>query len=118
SIIFKDILPNLTEPIIVYSTQLIPSAIIFEASLSFLGFGIVAPTPSWGNMLADASRNSIYMVAPWMLGFTGLLLLLTTLAFNILGDGMRDALDPKASRRLLAGVKRRVKAVRKQVAGA
>ncbi|MDR1710582.1 MAG: ABC transporter permease [Propionibacteriaceae bacterium] len=109
SIVVKDVLPNLTEPIIVYTTQLIPSAIVFEASLSFLGLGIVPPMPSWGQMLSDASQNSMYMVAPWMLVSTGLMLLLTTLAFNILGDGVRDALDPKAGRRLLAGLRRKQK---------
>jgi ABC-type dipeptide/oligopeptide/nickel transport system permease subunit len=114
SIIFKDIVPNLTEPIIVYTTQLIPSAIVFEASLSFLGMGIVPPTPSWGGMLADASTNSIYMLAPWLVLAPGLMLLLTTLAFNILGDGLRDALDPKAGRRLLAGLRRK----RRKVAAA
>jgi ABC-type dipeptide/oligopeptide/nickel transport system permease subunit len=113
SIIFKDILPNLTEPIIVYTTQLIPSAIVFEATLSFLGMGIVPPTPSWGGMLSDASTNSIYMLAPWLVLAPGLMLLLATLAFNILGDGLRDALDPKAGRRLLAGLRRRKKPVKR-----
>jgi ABC-type dipeptide/oligopeptide/nickel transport system permease subunit len=107
SIIFKDVLPNLTEPIIVYTTQLIPSAIVFEATLSFLGMGIVPPTPSWGGMLADASTNSIYMTAPWLVLAPGLMLLMVTLAFNMLGDGLRDALDPKAGRRLLVGLRRR-----------
>jgi ABC-type dipeptide/oligopeptide/nickel transport system permease subunit len=114
SIIVKDILPNLTESIIVYATQLIPSAIVFEASLSFLGMGIVPPTPSWGGMLADASANSIYMLAPWLVLAPGLMLLLTTLAFNILGDGLRDALDPKAGRRLLAGFRKRKKTAGKR----
>ncbi|TCT31763.1 ABC transporter permease [Martelella mediterranea] len=96
SIILRDILPNLSVPIIVYTTMMIPTAIVFEATLSFLGLGIVPPTPSWGGMLADASANSIYLVAWWLVVFPGLALLLTTLAFNILGDGLRDALDPKA----------------------
>ncbi|MDR1851946.1 MAG: ABC transporter permease [Propionibacteriaceae bacterium] len=107
SILFKDILPNLTEPIIVYTTQLIPSAIVFEASLSFLGMGIVPPTPSWGGMLADASTNSMYLLAPWLVLVPGLMLLATTLAFNMLGDGLRDALDPKAGRRLLLRKRRK-----------
>ncbi|KAA8831073.1 ABC transporter permease [Bifidobacterium tissieri] len=106
SIIVKDILPNLTETIIVYTTQGIPSCIVFEASLSFLGMGIVPPTPSWGGMLSEAAGNSIYMVAPWLVFFPGLFLLMTTLSFNILGDGLRDALDPKAGRRMLAKRKR------------
>lgn len=96
SIVLRDILPNLSVPIIVYTTMMIPTAIVFEATLSFLGLGIVPPTPSWGGMLADASANSIYLVAWWLVVFPGLALLLTTLAFNILGDGLRDALDPKA----------------------
>ncbi|MEE8726246.1 MAG: ABC transporter permease [Bifidobacterium thermacidophilum] len=101
SIIIKDILPNLSETIIVYTTQGIPSCIVFEASLSFLGMGVVPPTPSWGGMLSEAANNSMYMVAPWMVFFPGLFLLMTTLSFNILGDGLRDALDPKSGRRIL-----------------
>ena len=96
SIMLRDILPNLSVPIIVYTTMMIPSAIVFEATLSFLGLGIVPPTPSWGGMLADAATNSIYLVAWWLVVFPGMALLFTTLAFNILGDGLRDALDPKA----------------------
>lgn len=98
SIMAIDILPNLTVPIIVYTTMQIPSSIVFEATLSFLGMGIVPPTPSWGGMLADASSNSLYLVAWWMVFVPGTALLLTTLAFNILGDGLRDALDPKSAR--------------------
>lgn len=96
SIMIRDILPNLSVPIIVYTTMMIPSSIVFEATLSFLGLGIVPPTPSWGGMLADAATNSIYLVAWWLVIFPGTALLLTTLAFNILGDGLRDALDPRA----------------------
>lgn len=95
SIMTRDILPNLSVPIIVYTTMMIPSSIVFEATLSFLGLGIVPPTPSWGGMLADAAGNSIYLVAWWLVIFPGAALLTTTLAFNILGDGLRDALDPK-----------------------
>ncbi|MFK4808991.1 ABC transporter permease [Devosia sp. ZW T5_3] len=96
SIMVVDILPNLSVPIIVYTTMMIPSAIVFEATLSFLGLGIVPPAPSWGGMLADAAANSIYLVAWWLVLIPGLALLLTTLSFNILGDGLRDALDPKS----------------------
>jgi ABC-type dipeptide/oligopeptide/nickel transport system permease subunit len=110
SIVFKDILPNLTESIIVYTTQMIPSAIVFEATLSFLGMGIVPPTPSWGGMLADAANNSVYMIGPWLVFAPGSMLLLTTLAFNILGDGLRDALDPKAGRRLFSRRRKRDRA--------
>jgi ABC-type dipeptide/oligopeptide/nickel transport system permease subunit len=96
SIMIVDILPNLSLPIIVYTTMTMPSSIVFEATLSFLGLGIVPPTPSWGGMLADAATNSIYLVAWWLVAVPGLALLLTTLSFNILGDGLRDALDPNA----------------------
>jgi len=101
SIMVTDILPNLTVPIIIYTTMMVPSSIIFEATLSFLGLGIVPPAPSWGGMLADAANNSIYMFAWWLVLFPGLALLLTTLSFNILGDALRDALDPSSSRRAL-----------------
>ena len=107
SIMVVDILPNLTVPIIVYTTMQIPSAIVFEATLSFLGMGIVPPTPSWGGMLADASSNSLYLIAWWMVFVPGMALLLTTLAFNILGDGLRDALDPKSARSARTLLKRR-----------
>lgn len=95
SIMFVDILPNLSVPIIVYTTMMIPGSIVFEATLSFLGMGIVPPAPSWGGMLAEAAGNSLYLVAWWLVVIPGMALLLTTLAFNILGDAIRDALDPK-----------------------
>ncbi|MGO3148066.1 MAG: ABC transporter permease [Leucobacter sp.] len=98
SIMFRNVLPNLVVPIIVYTTLMIPAAVVFEATLSFLGLGIVPPTPSWGNMLADAANGSMYMVAPWMVLVPGLALLALTLAFNLLGDGLRDALDPASSK--------------------
>lgn len=98
--ITKDVLPNLVAPIIVYTTLLIPSAIVFEATLSFLGLGVVPPTPTWGNMLADASNDSLYTVAWWMVVFPSAALLITTLAFNLFGDSLGDALDPRAIRRV------------------
>lgn len=98
SMMFRDVVPNLVVPIIVYTTLGIPAAVVFEATLSFLGLGIVPPTPSWGNMLADAANGSMYMVAPWMVLVPGLALLALTLAFNLLGDGLRDALDPTSSK--------------------
>ncbi|QCO55450.1 ABC transporter permease [Pseudorhodobacter turbinis] len=98
SILLRDILPNLSVPIIIYSTMMIPNAIVFEATLSFLGMGIAPPTPSWGGMLAEAGANSMYLVAWWMVFFPGMALLGATLAFNILGDGLRDALDPAGRR--------------------
>ncbi len=92
-IMFVDVLPNLVAPLIVYATLLIPLSIGFEATLSFLGLGVVPPTPTWGNMLADA--ETYYKVAWWYIIFPGAALLLTTLAFNLLGDSVRDALDPR-----------------------
>ncbi len=103
-IMFVEVLPNLTAPLIVYTTLLIPSAIAFEAVLSFLGLGVVPPTPSWGDMLAEAV--AYYQVAWWFIGFPGLALLATTLAFNLLGDSLRDALDPRGER-LMAALRRR-----------
>ena len=112
TIIVRDILPNLSIPIIIYTTMLIPSAIVFEATLSFLGLGVVPPTASWGAMLADASNDSLYLVAWWMVVVPGVALLLTTLAFNILGDGLRDALDPRAARVGFAWLTKRRKSKR------
>jgi peptide/nickel transport system permease protein len=99
-IMFLDILPNLLAPVLVIATLYIPNAIVFEATLSFLGLGIQPPTPSWGNMLADA--QSFYQVAWWYLAFPVLFLLITTLAFNLLGDGIRDAMDPRTERLIAA----------------
>jgi peptide/nickel transport system permease protein len=95
-IMFVDILPNLVAPVIVLATLLIPTAIIFEATLSFLGLGVVPPTPSWGNMLSDA--EGVGFQAWWFYIFPMLFLLATTLAFNLLGDAVRDALDPRTER--------------------
>jgi peptide/nickel transport system permease protein len=94
-ILFKEILPNLVTPIIVYSTLLIPTNILFEAALSFLGVGINPPTPSWGKMLDEAV--SFYAKAPYFIVFPGLAIFVTVLAFNLFGDGLRDAFDPKTS---------------------
>ncbi len=93
-IIFKEILPNLAAPIIVYSTLIIPQNILFEAALSFLGAGIQPPTASWGAMLADAT--STYNTAWWYMVFPGAALLITVLAFNLVGDGFQDALHPRS----------------------
>lgn len=95
-IMFVDILPNVLAPIIVYTTLLIPVSIVAEATLSFLGIGVQLPTADWGSMIASASE--IYRVAWWFLVFPSAALLLTTLAFNIFGDGVRDAFDPRADR--------------------
>ncbi len=95
-IIFREILPNLVAPIIVYSTVLIPTNILFETALSFLGVGVQPPTPSWGVMIAEA--QNIFDFAWWYMLFPGLALLFTVLAFNLLGDGLQDALNPRSKK--------------------
>jgi ABC-type dipeptide/oligopeptide/nickel transport system permease subunit len=95
TIIFREILPNLVAPIVVYSTLVIPQNILLEAALSYLGVGIEPPQASWGQMLAEATP--IYNSAWWYFAFPGGALLLTVLAFNLLGDGVRDALDPRTT---------------------
>jgi peptide/nickel transport system permease protein len=95
-IMFREILPNLTAPIIVYGSLLIPTNILFEAGLSYLGVGIRPPTASWGQMIADATP--IFSTAWWYMIFPGVALLLTVLAFNLLGDGLQDALNPRNAR--------------------
>jgi peptide/nickel transport system permease protein len=95
-IMFREVLPNVVAPIIVYTTLIIPNNILFEAALSFLGIGVKPSTPSWGKMLAEAS--TIFTYAWWMMVFPGVFLFLTTMAFNLVGDGLRDALDPRTAR--------------------
>jgi peptide/nickel transport system permease protein len=95
-IMFREILPNLVAPIIVYASLLIPVNILFEAALSFLGVGVKPPTASWGQMIADATSN--FQQVWWYMLFPGIALLLTVLAFNLVGDGLQDALNPKADR--------------------
>ena len=95
TILFRELLPNLVSPIVVYSTLVIPQVILLEAALSYLGVGINPPQASWGEMLAEATP--IFSTAWWFFLFPGVALLLTVLAFNLLGDGIRDALDPKAA---------------------
>jgi peptide/nickel transport system permease protein len=92
-IMFREILPNLITPITVYATLLIPQAILLEAALSFLGVGIQPPTASWGQMIAAATP--IFDTAWWYMIFPGVALLATVLAFNLLGDGLQDAFNPK-----------------------
>jgi ABC-type dipeptide/oligopeptide/nickel transport system permease subunit len=94
-IIFKEILPNLVAPIIVYASLIIPQNILFEAALSVLGAGVQPPTASWGAMLADATNS--YSTAWWYMVFPGAALLITVLAFNLVGDGLQDALHPKSA---------------------
>jgi peptide/nickel transport system permease protein len=95
-IIFREILPNLVAPILVYATLFIPANILLEAALSFLGVGVQPPDPSWGKMLADAA--SVFDTAWWFMFFPGIALLMTVLAFNLVGDGLQDALNPKGTR--------------------
>jgi peptide/nickel transport system permease protein len=95
-IMFREILPNLIAPIIVYATLQIPLNILLEAGLSFLGVGVRPPTASWGQMIAAATP--IFTTAWWYMVFPGAALLLTVLAFNLLGDGLRDALNPRTAR--------------------
>jgi peptide/nickel transport system permease protein len=92
-IMFREILPNLAAPIIVYASLLVPVTILLEAALSFLGVGIRPPTASWGQMIAAATP--IFNTAWWYMVFPGAALLLTVLAFNLLGDGLQDALNPR-----------------------
>lgn len=93
-ILFKELLPNLAAPILVYTTLIIPTNILTDAALSFLGVGVPPPNPTWGGMLSDALTyyvyDPMYMIIPGVMIFT------TVLAFNLFGDGLRDALDPKA----------------------
>ncbi|WP_299533889.1 ABC transporter permease [uncultured Streptomyces sp.] len=95
-ILFKELLPNLVAPIIVYATMMIPTNILTEAALSFLGVGVKPPSASWGQMLSSAlsyyESDPMYMIIP------GVAIFITVLSFNLFGDGVRDALDPKGSR--------------------
>lgn len=91
-ILFTELLPNLVAPILVYATLLIPTNILFEAALSFLGVGVRPPTPTWGGMLSDAVT---FYTSPHFMLWPGLAIFATVLAFNLFGDGLRDALDPR-----------------------
>ncbi len=95
-ILFREILPNLMAPLIVYSSLLIPTNILLEAALSFLGVGIRPPQASWGQMIADATPT--FNTTWWYMVFPGAALLITVLAFNLLGDGLLDALNPRGER--------------------
>ena len=89
------LLPHLVAPIIVYSTLIVAQFVLAEAGLSFLGLGIKLPTASWGNLLSSAAQ--FYTSQPWLMLWPGLAVLVATLAFNLLGDGLRDAFDPRSS---------------------
>jgi peptide/nickel transport system permease protein len=95
-ILFKEILPNLWAPILVYASIIIPTYIAAEATLSFLGVGLLPPTPSWGAMLSDSV--SFFYTVPSFLFIPGTALFIVVLSFNLLGDAIRDALDPRAGR--------------------
>jgi peptide/nickel transport system permease protein len=95
-IMFREILPNLVAPIIVYASLVIPQNILFEAALSFLNVGVQFPAASWGDMLSNATP--IFYSAWWFMLFPGLALLITVLAFNLVGDGLQDALNPRSDR--------------------
>jgi ABC-type dipeptide/oligopeptide/nickel transport system permease subunit len=95
-IIFREVLPNLVAPIIVYTTLILPTNVLFEAALSFLGVGVQPPTASWGQMIAVATPH--FDTQWWYMLFPGIALVLTVLAFNLVGDGLQDALNPRADR--------------------
>jgi ABC-type dipeptide/oligopeptide/nickel transport system permease subunit len=95
-IVFRELLPNLTAPIVVYASILIPQVILYEAALSFLGVGVSSDTPSWGQMIAEATP--VFSDAWWYMLFPGLALVFTVLAFNFVGDAMQDALNPRKRR--------------------
>ncbi len=96
-IMLRHLLPQLTAPIIVYATGIIANNVLFEAGLSFLGLGVPPPQPSWGQMLADGVAGGLYRVCPWVAVVPGVALVLTTLAFNQLGDALRDAFASKSA---------------------
>jgi peptide/nickel transport system permease protein len=96
-IIFREVLPNLVAPIIVYASILVPQVILYEAALSFLGVGVPPPTASWGQMIAEATE--VFDTAWWYMFFPGIALLLTVLAFNLVGDALQDALHPRAKKK-------------------
>lgn len=94
-ILFLHILPNTVAPILIYATSGIAGAILDEAALSFLGLGVQPPAPSWGNMLASAQTLSVLTSQPWLWIPPGLMIILSVLSINFIGDALRDALDPK-----------------------
>ncbi|MNN22056.1 Dipeptide transport system permease protein DppC [compost metagenome] len=93
--LFSHILPNVIAPILVYATSGVAGAILDEAALSFLGLGVQPPTPSWGNMLSSAQSLTVLTSQPWLWLPPGLMIILTVLSINFVGDALRDALDPK-----------------------
>jgi ABC-type dipeptide/oligopeptide/nickel transport system permease subunit len=121
-IMFTEIAPNLIALAVIYATLLIPVNIVTEATLSYLGLGIQPPTASWGNMISEAQTGDLFTIAWWFLVFPCVALVLTTLAFNLLGDGLRDALDPRYGRsnitvrkRLRRGLRLRLRPSKEEV---
>ena len=96
AIVFRHLVPNTLGPVIVYTTLTVPAVILQEAFLSFLGLGVQPPDASWGTLVADGARAMALF--PWLVSFPGLAMSVTLLAFNFLGDGLRDALDPRGRR--------------------
>ena len=94
-IVFRHLMPQLIGPLTVYASLSVAGAIAAEAALSYLGFGLPLEIPSWGRMISDAVPGGLYINAPFLMVFPGTLLVFTVLAFNLLGDGLRDALDPR-----------------------
>ncbi len=98
AIMVRHILPNTVAPLIVQATYVCASAILTEAGLSFLGAGTPPEIPSWGNVISLG--RTFFQIAPWIIFFPGVLLAITVLAINLVGDGLRDSLDPRISRRM------------------
>jgi peptide/nickel transport system permease protein len=96
-VIVRHILPNIAAPVIIVGASLVGTAILAEAGLSFLGLGVRPPAATWGNMIGGDNRI-VFEIAPWLVIFPGLAITLTVLAFNLVGDGLRDLLDPRAKR--------------------
>jgi ABC-type dipeptide/oligopeptide/nickel transport system permease subunit len=95
-VMFRELLPNLVGPILVYATLLIPTNILFEAALDYLGVGLIPPTPSWGQMLSNAVTQGFYAIDPMYMIIPGVAIFITVMAFNLFGDGLRDAFDPRS----------------------
>ncbi|HEY3733813.1 MAG TPA: ABC transporter permease [Streptosporangiaceae bacterium] len=95
-IVFRELLPNLIAPILVYSTLLIPTNILFESYLDYLGVGLIPPAPSWGGMLSEAVSQQFFSIDPMFMIIPGVTIFITVMAFNLFGDGLRDALDPRS----------------------
>ena len=94
-VLFRELLPNLVAPIIVYSTLLVPTNILFEAALSYLGVGLYPPTPTWGGMLSDAVTNQYFQIDPVFMLIPGLAIFITVMAFNLFGDGLQGRARPE-----------------------